>query len=200
MKLKKLLSIFFIGMFSTYSVFAQNVGAISSKTINQKAASLFIQGAIGLDEIPSFARYNAILIGGGYSFPLYQARRISNISLDIMPHGGFGQAVDGEYEFGLNIQAGLNFQLNELSVLSFKLGTGPHYISFDSDKQSSGFVFSDNASLVYRRLLKNKGYDIGFKAGLRHLSNLSIRNPNGGLNSFTVGVVIRKLLPARNSK
>ena len=89
----------------------------------------------------------------------------------------------GNYEFGIGV--GLEYRLTITNGLDgyFLLGSGLHYISFDSKYQSGGFNFNDNiGSGVYIHVGKCSAVNIGFR--FRHISNADLNMPNEGINSY----------------
>ncbi len=96
------------------------------------------------------------------------------------------------FEFGVN--AGLLIRKNIfkdfLSIYAF-ISLGPHYVSGTPQRQSKGFIFSDNFFIGLNiKLFKNTYLDL--RPGFRHISNASLTHPNGGLNDFVIsgGILI----------
>ena len=56
------------------------------------------------------------------------------------------------YEFGLNIPFAFGFALTQRDIFSINIGSGPHYITADIDRQAPGFIFSDNLNLICNAL------------------------------------------------
>ena len=98
------------------------------------------------------------------------------------------------HEFGLN--AGLLVRgifLSDLLSPYLFISTGPHYISGVPERQSPGFIFSDNLfSGLSIRLQESFYLDLRF--GFRHISNAGLKNPNGGINTFVVNIGFLSLL------
>ena len=69
------------------------------------------------------------------------------------------------------------------------LGSGPHYISADLERQATGFIFSDNLMLGSLIRLKKQVF-LNLQFGVRHISNANINLPNRGVNSviFMAGI------------
>jgi len=97
-------------------------------------------------------------------------------------------------EFGLNI--GLLFRFNffkeRLSVYGL-ISSGPHFISKTPRRQANNFIFSDNffGGINYR--ISSRLY-VDIRPGKRHVSNLDLQFPNGGINTFILNIGIMKLL------
>lgn len=88
------------------------------------------------------------------------------------------------FEFGLN--AGVlirkNFFNDLLSLYGF-ISSGPHYISGAPERQSSGFIFSDNFFIGLNiRLLEDVYLDL--RPGFRHISNAGLTKRNAGINNL----------------
>jgi hypothetical protein len=95
-----------------------------------------------------------------------------------------------DYEFGLNVRLGVNYSLSDNDVLSFKLASGPHYITVDTEKQAKGFIFSDYYLLCYKKQLNNGRYPfiLEFEFGYRHISNGWLKEPNRSISNFIFGL------------
>lgn len=89
--------------------------------------------------------------------------------------------LDG-FEYGVN--AGLRIHYSIFRMSPYILASlGPHYISGSPDRQAPGFIFSDNIGMGLEYSL-NAQWQLSAGAGFRHLSNASLKKPNGGINSF----------------
>jgi hypothetical protein len=96
------------------------------------------------------------------------------------------------YEFGLNvgILVRRNIFNDHIGVYGL-ISLGPHYISNAPQRQSKGFIFSDNVmGGVHVRIAKDTYLDL--RGGLRHISNAGLSRPNGGMNTIVLsaGVMI----------
>ncbi|SOE23554.1 Lipid A 3-O-deacylase (PagL) [Spirosomataceae bacterium TFI 002] len=90
------------------------------------------------------------------------------------------------YELGVNagVMIRKNLFKDRLSIYSI-ISAGPHYLSGCPERQSKGFIFSDNLFAgLNLKLFKNTYLD--FRPGFRHISNASLSRPNGGLNNFVI--------------
>ncbi len=91
------------------------------------------------------------------------------------------------YEFGVGF-GGLikaNKWKNFKPYAGFAIG--PHYVSGTPSRQSKGFIFSDN---IFIGSTFNLTSDIDFdlRLGFRHISNASIKKPNGGINDANLSI------------
>jgi len=88
------------------------------------------------------------------------------------------------HEYGLN--GGFLFRLlfldNKISPYTF-ISAGPHHVSGVPDRQSPGFIFSDNFFTGLQLGLSNAFY-LDLRFGFRHISNAGLQNPNGGVNNW----------------
>jgi len=88
------------------------------------------------------------------------------------------------HEFGLNIGVLFrkNFFADKFSIYAC-ISSGPHYVSNAPDRQTAGFLFSDNffAGMNFKLF---KDFYLDTRVGFRHLSNAGIRHPNRGINAI----------------
>lgn len=91
-----------------------------------------------------------------------------------------------DFEFGINM--GLSFDLlrSEKLRLNAAVGSGPHFITVETNRQSKGFIFSDNFELGASYNLKGISTAVLFKLRYRHISNAGLKEPNGGIDNFFV--------------
>ena len=90
------------------------------------------------------------------------------------------------YEIGINLGVLIrkNFFKNILSLYGF-ISSGPHYVSGTPQRQSSGFIFSDNFFVGMNiKLFKNTYLDL--RPGFRHISNAGLTHPNRGVNDLII--------------
>ena len=98
----------------------------------------------------------------------------------------FISSVSSGFEFGVN--AGIiarRYLVDDLLSIYGLLSFGPHYISGAPNRQSPGFIFSDNI-LVGSNIKVIKNVYLDFRVGLRHISNAGLLPVNGGINSFVL--------------
>lgn len=100
------------------------------------------------------------------------------------------------YEFGLNLgaRAMKHFDGGGLSAYA-GFGVGPHYVSGVPDRQSAGFLFSDNVFVGLAIRLSDE-LQLDLRGNFRHISNASLKRPNGGINNLAVMAGLVFLLPA----
>lgn len=90
------------------------------------------------------------------------------------------------FELGINIGMAVrkSFPGDQLGVY-LMAGVGPHYVSGVPERQSKGFIFSDHITLgMVFQLSERLALDVS--AGFRHISNASLKRPNGGVNNLLV--------------
>jgi len=96
-------------------------------------------------------------------------------------------------EFGTNIGIRNYIELSPGLFFYQMLGTGPHFISARLSRQARGFLFSDNLALgVLKQIRKQNPLFINVQLRQRHLSNGSLRHPNGGIDNFNILLGISK--------
>lgn len=96
-------------------------------------------------------------------------------------------------EFGLNLGVAVRQQMADKRMGIYLLGgVGPHYVSGVPERQAKGFIFSDYIALGMVKQLSDR-IALDISAGFRHISNSSLKRPNGGVNNLVVmgGVVYR---------
>lgn len=98
-----------------------------------------------------------------------------------------------DYEYGLNLGIRNYIRVNPGLYLFQMLGSGPHSITARVERQSSGFIFSDNLGLgALLRLSKNNLF-LNLAFVQRHISNANLKVPNGGINSFNILVGLSRV-------
>jgi len=169
------------------------LGQENPKFINQKSIGGFISTGLPLYKLEEDTHYQPLIVGAGWHLPLYQTKGQFNIALDLVPQVGFVPYNAGmEYEFGLNFIFAFGFQLGENSILSVNVGTGPHYITAEIERQASGFIFSDHFNLAYKKRINDLQF--GLTVGIRHISNAGFEEPNLGIENIGIGVSFAKMI------
>jgi hypothetical protein len=96
-------------------------------------------------------------------------------------------------EFGLNVGIQIRKTIfKDFLSCYFLVSSGPHFVSGAPTRQSEGFIFSDNFFLGTNIKLK-ESLLLNMRFGYRHISNLELKQPNGGVNNFIcdVGLLFR---------
>lgn len=162
------------------------------KLINQKTAGLLVEYGIPYYTLPEGQKYHILTIGSSFSFPLFQSQKSFNMSIDLFPHYGvvWLGAKRTDFEIGLNVRLGFNFSLSEKNALCLKLGSGPQYITVDTEKQANGFNFSDYYLATYKRRLSvvKQVFIVEIECGYRHISNAGLNQPNRSISSIIFGL------------
>jgi len=87
-------------------------------------------------------------------------------------------------EYALNIGIQVRYRINRMVSITLLGSVGPMYSDTQTERLAKGFAFSDiiqiGAACRIRKVL------IELKPGLRHVSNLNIKNPNAGHNATTI--------------
>ncbi|MCB9222627.1 MAG: acyloxyacyl hydrolase [Crocinitomicaceae bacterium] len=112
-----------------------------------------------------------LLIQPQFNFTEY--RHVNNMPL-----------VSNGYEYGVNIGLALKrYFFDGLLSYYVAISFGPHYISGAPERQTSGFIFSDNVYLgMTARLDKNIYFEL--RPAFRHISNANLVKPNRGINNM----------------
>jgi hypothetical protein len=104
-----------------------------------------------------------------------------------------GQQTKTDLEFGVNIGFQHMYPLRKNIYPYILIGSGPHFVTVHTIKQSRGFIFSDNFGAgVYFFNKKEIALNLGFR--LRHLSNANLKMPNSGINTFNYYLGISKVI------
>jgi len=113
---------------------------------------------------------------GRHGFLIYGEPQLVAATLD-----GNGRT---EVEGGINL--GIEYQLRFLKTwyLQAAIGTGPHYISVETDLQAKGFIFSDNFEVGLIKNLPRLATQLHLRTRFRHISNAGLQSPNLGIDSF----------------
>lgn len=91
-------------------------------------------------------------------------------------------------EFGVNNGFQIQRAIFNMDTYAFFLvSSGPHFVSGTPERQANGFIFSDNFLVGIETRLLNGLYFFS-RGGIRHISNLSISKPNGGVNNIVFGI------------
>lgn len=141
--------------------------------------------------LPEGKTYKPTGIAAVYHQPLFKAKRLVNMGIDIAPQFWIATAHEVNIEAGLSVALNLNIQIRKKNILSFNAGSGLHYFGMNTQQQAKGFIFCDQIFISYKRAFtfkKNKLAEIGFLTSYRHLSNLGISYPNHGINNIIVGL------------
>jgi len=184
----KTIAFLLITFLSVYQCFSQDE---NKRLINQKSAGILVEYGQPFYYLQEGTRYYVAMAGGKFGFPIYKTKNFFNVSLDLYPHYVHVWVVEDRqyYEFGLNVRLSVNFSLSAHDLLSAKIGSGPHYFTAETRRQTKGFIFSDYFLATYTRgfLISGKMFAVEFEFGYRHISNANIYNPNGGISNFVVG-------------
>lgn len=133
------------------------------------------------EQLPEAYRYTPISILG--NFPVQQFGK-----LGVYGEYQYTQATNlrnsYDFEFGMNFGLRYLMQLNLKTYLIASVGSGPHYITVQTDRQASGFIFSDNFELNLRHYYTELRTTIQLAARFRHISNAGLKSPNGGIDNF----------------
>lgn len=94
------------------------------------------------------------------------------------------QSKDMAFEFGANLGLEYLVELSQNFFATAAIGSGPHYITVQTDIQSPGFIFSDNFELGVLFSPHQSATQFNVRARFRHISNAGIRNPNKGIDNW----------------
>jgi hypothetical protein len=98
-----------------------------------------------------------------------------------------------DFEVGTNIGLRNHIKFSDNFYFYQMIGSGPHYYSAKVSRQAPGFLFSDNWAIgTYNRISKANSLFLNLQLRFRHMSNASLKKPNGGINTFNFLVGIMK--------
>ena len=87
-----------------------------------------------------------------------------------------------EWDGGITTGLKYNYRLLPSLVLSFQVGSGPHWFSATTSRQAPGFLFSNQVGFALYQELSEK-VSVSFMFRIRHMSNADTRQPNHGINT-----------------
>ncbi|HWJ92723.1 MAG TPA: acyloxyacyl hydrolase [Flavisolibacter sp.] len=105
-----------------------------------------------------------------------------------------------DYEFGANLGIRNYIRISPDFYLYQMLGSGPHYISAELDRQATGFIFSDNLAIGSFMGIGKKSLFLNLQFRMRHISNANLKLPNRGVNSYNFLVGFSCVDPAHNKR
>jgi lipid A 3-O-deacylase len=99
------------------------------------------------------------------------------------PYFGYNFQPKDTLEFGLAFFLKYGFPFTEKLYTFIELGTGPYYMTWSTDNQSTQFNFNSQGGLGLLYFLDSHwGVNTAFR--YRHVSNADIKKPNGGIQSL----------------
>lgn len=172
----------------------------SNSYINSNTSGFLIGYSFVDEMLPEGNSYHPINLIYNYTFPLKkkQVDNKSNLFLQFEPQINpvFINNGKNAIEFGVNVGLLYHLMIADDIILFAGIGSGPHFISINTKLQSSGFIFSDNLILGYRRCFKswNKPLELNVQLRFRHISNAGIKEPNTGIDNFFILIGLSKIV------
>ncbi len=99
------------------------------------------------------------------------------------PHFGYNLQPNDTMEFGLAFFLKYGFPLTEKLYPFIEVGTGPYYMTWSTDSQSTQFNFDSQGGLGLLYFLGSH-WVVNTSFRYRHVSNADIKKPNGGIQSL----------------
>jgi Lipid A 3-O-deacylase (PagL) len=164
-----------------------------NKLINRRTIGFSVQQGIPFYPLPEGRAYNMTGVTANYHQPFFKTKKRVNMGVDLIPELWLSYAHVVSYEIGFNGTINLNIQAGKQAVLAFHIGSGFHYFGMPTLRQAKGFAFANNFLVHYQHALRSKNeklFTLGFIAGFRHLSNLSIKEPNVGIDNIILGICL----------
>ncbi|MCI4670043.1 MAG: acyloxyacyl hydrolase [Bacteroidia bacterium] len=152
----------------------------------------FISGWGGQNELGLNVRYvYRVVFYQGQLY--YQIGKKKRTSLDLLVQPQFNTTTyrpfdwdmreETGFELGINfgLVGNLHFAHDKAKAYAF-LSFGPHYVSGVPNRQSVGFIFSDNLFVGLQLQLVDQLW-LDLRPGFRHISNAGLLPKNGGVNN-----------------
>ena len=131
--------------------------------------------------------YRVLYMAGDFSFPLGKKEKKNFFSWYLEPQFNFVKTERTDIEFGTNIGIRHHIKLGQRSWFYQMLGSGPHFISAELERQATGFIFSDNLAIgLLRQMKKDKPLLLNIQLRYRHISNASLKKPNSGIDNINL--------------
>jgi len=186
--------IFLICIVFSIDAFPQYIRS-DSRYLNHRAAGIMLQHGIHYYDLPEGSAYRPLMIARYLRYPVFNSFSRLNLAIELGPQAGVAFTDKVNYEFGFFLNLNLGVAITQWDILSLVVGAGPHFVSVETERQASGFIFSDNFLIAYRRklLLNADFYELSVYGGLRHLSNAGLKKPNKGIDNIIVGIGFAKL-------
>jgi hypothetical protein len=166
-----------------------------NKLVNRRTVGFSIQQGIPFYKLPEGRSYKLTGITANYHQPFFKTKKRVNMGVDLIPELWISYAHVVSYEIGFNGTVNLNIQAGNQAVLAFHIGSGFHFFGMPTLRQAKGFAFANNFLVNYQHTLRSKKeklFTLGFLAGFRHLSNLSINEPNVGVDNIMLGICFNR--------
>ncbi|MFN0048605.1 MAG: acyloxyacyl hydrolase [Cytophagales bacterium] len=114
-----------------------------------------------------------------FAIPYFYVEPQFNLVYIQKPNG----AIDQSFEFGINNGLKQNLRFSDFFQTFILIGTGPHFIAIDTEKQKKGFIFS-NCVGAGMQFFVQKNISLICSFRIKHMSNLELFQPNSGINSY----------------
>jgi len=177
-------------LFFTLLLLAGHLGG-TAQNISFPGATWSFGRSIIHEQLPEAYSYTPISILG--NFPVQQFGKVG-----IYGEYQYTQAINlfnnYDFEFGMNFGLRYLFPINPRTHFIASIGSGPHYITVETDRQASGFIFSDNFELNLRHYSSQLRTTIQLAGRFRHISNAGLKSPNGGIDNFFLLLGLERML------
>lgn len=162
--------------------------ALSQSTYAQKR-KIYLDFNLGAgiinERLPEKTTYRPVLFAPGFSVSLARKERPDRFFFYVEPQVVLA-VLSGhrapEFESGVNVGFSYRKEFSNYHIF-LGIGSGPHYISVETDLQANGFIFSDNFFAGVSRVLK-RDFLLNLQFRFRHISNAGLKSPNLGIDTF----------------
>lgn len=134
--------------------------------------------------LPEGINYRPVTFLGNH--PIWQIKKLTIYAESQFTEAFSPITMRTDFEIGVNMGISFLFIQTRRLSLNAAIGSGPHYITVETGRQASGFIFSDNFELGAAYNIKNINTTFLLKFRYRHISNAGLKEPNGGIDNFFV--------------
>jgi len=151
-------------------------------------------GLVGIGPtISDNTTYTVFYAAGDFSWSFNTPRKRDFVSIYFEPQFNLVHTERPlDIEFGTNLGIRNYVKLGRDFYFYQMLGSGPHFITAELDRQATGFIFSDNLFLGVMKGI-DKTLLLNLQFGVRHISNANLKLPNRGVNTINFRVGISRL-------
>jgi len=178
-----------------FILFHSVLNAQNEYNLEKRMGLQFAQPFI-FENLPEGRDYRPQMLLGYYTITDLLKKKKSNLYVYLEPQlvlVSFNPKTDKEIEFGANL--GFEYQVplfSEKTYFTLAIGSGPHFITVETDLQTKGYIFSDNFEAGFRQKLGKSNLDLLLKCRFRHISNADLKLPNGGIDNWFIVLGLTK--------
>jgi hypothetical protein len=139
-------------------------------------------------------RYRVTYFAGDFSFPFGNKKKKNFLSWYLEPQLNLVSTGRTDIEFGTNIGLRYFIRIGKNSWFYPMIGSGPHFITAELERQATGFIFSDNFGLgIFKKIKSKNSILLNLQLRYRHISNASFKKPNSGIDNINLILGLSKM-------